>query len=219
MAMKTLIIDNTEAADAYYNIPLMAAVSQVSDCEVVPYRQAILDDSVLRRYGAVVLSGVPLGYSFDTIDERPQRLQWLRTSNVPVLGICLGHQSIGRVFGSEVSAMEGEYDDCAVSTVEDDPIFSRLGSEFTVDAHHHASISLPLAFKQLASSATCTNQVMKHASKDIYGCQFHPEFSEVGQTFLQNFISIARSHQAVSTLEIPDFTIPVTASPDMLLPA
>jgi GMP synthase (glutamine-hydrolysing) len=183
-----LLIDNTEADELLFNQPLLNAVTQFADCDMVPYYDVPATGP--DGYDAVILSGVPLHYSFDTIDDRKNRLHWLKNTDVPVLGICLGHQAIGGVFEAAIKDNEAEVGDCSLQVLAEDLIFEDFGDEFTIKTNHRASITLPYGFRQLASSATCRNQIMKHNSKDIYGVQFHPESSVLGQVLIKNFFDI-----------------------------
>lgn len=188
--MKILIIDNAESEDGSFNVPLTEVVGRLCDYETVHYKDVHLDDSV----GGVILSGVPLHYPFEAVDQRQPYLAWLRETAVPVLGICLGHQSIGMLHGAPVMRdLETEDDLITVRIVQDDPLFSGLWPTFRVRAMHRTSIPVPEGFTLLASSKRCVNQIMKHTQKNIYGMQFHPELSPDGETLLRNFVAIARA--------------------------
>lgn len=197
--MKLLIIDNAEPEDAAFNQPLVTALSALVDATTVSHRQVTNDGQLLNAYNAVVLTGVPLHYSFETIAERSKRLGWLYTKNIPTLAVCLGHQSVGLAFGAYIiHEVEAENGPCTLHRVErpHDAIFHNLADSFDVEALHRGSISLPESFQLLASSATCKNQLMRHKTKPIYGMQFHPESSETGKTLLANFVDIARGMRA-----------------------
>ncbi len=146
------------------------------------------------EFSGVILSGVPTNYSFDTIDKRAQHFGWLRLASLPVLGICLGHQSMGRVFGALVlqhEEAEHELVDLKIASDRSDPIFDGIETElFEVMALHRGSITWPDEFKLLASSKKCKNQIMKHKTKPLYGFQFHPEQSSIGNLLLTNFAAI-----------------------------
>ena len=195
MTKKILIIDNAEFEDGDYNQPLLEAVSRITDCEMKNYRD--VDEAIINsgQFGGLILSGVPTHYSFGSIDERAQHFAWLRTTSLPVLGICLGHQSMGVIFGSSVlQGTEAEHESTQLQIPEDDLIFNYIdGTKFDVIALHRGSITLPIDFKLLASSSTCQNQVMKHKNKLLYGFQFHPEQSSIGDVLLRNFVEITKA--------------------------
>jgi GMP synthase (glutamine-hydrolysing) len=193
---KLLVINNAEPADRSFNEPLFEAVAGLADYEVVEYRDIPPYAQLRQQYGGVILSGVPLHYGFETIDDRLPYLDWIRQTEMPVLGICLGHENIGRLFGATViDGEEAEEGPCQLRIVQDDPLFQGLGSTMAAMTLHSASMTVPTEFQLLASSAVCINEVMRHAERPIYGLQFHPESSADGCIMLHNFAALAQSFQ------------------------
>jgi GMP synthase-like glutamine amidotransferase len=204
--MKFLIVDNIEAQhEKEFNFPLIYNVSRVSEYEIAHYTE--VDEDYInsaRNLGGVILSGVPTFYPVDVIDERASRLEFLKRSPVPLLGICLGHQSLGRAFGAEIiEGAEHETGNIQVLIKPDhldNPLFEYLEKPaFEAQAMHTCSITLPKDFIPLATSETCANQVMKHEHQPLYGVQFHPERSLIGETLLRNFANIAQTHHQILT--------------------
>lgn len=197
---EVLIIENTEPIDSAYNKPLIEAVRQCGkQPNLIPYRDASEQIDRLNQSGSIILSGVPLHYPVKAAELRqPYISDWLPTITSPVLGICLGHQSIGLLFDATImSDTEAESGDCLIEIVQNDKIFTGLQASFQINSSHWASISVPPGFTQLARSTQgahsthgCDNQVMLHPGKLIYGCQFHPELSENGMVILNNFLRI-----------------------------
>jgi GMP synthase (glutamine-hydrolysing) len=213
--MKLLIVDNTEKKDKSlkFNRPLIEAVSRVADYEVANYTKVDQNYIAMRQIDGVVLSGVPVFYPANVINERANRLEWLKHFSLPVLGVCLGHQSIGKVFGSSVlEDIESEFGEASIQLqppVVPDPIFNGIsGHNLEVQVLHRCAITLPANFTQLASSDKCPNQIMRHNRLPIYGIQFHPEHSPTGITLLGNFANVvATYHQesrSVSSLELSE---------------
>src|SRR5258708_27750569 len=117
---------------------------------------------------------------------------------VPILGVCLGHQAIGQVFGGKVvrakQVMHGK-----VSRVRDDGegLFRNLPAEFTVTRYHSLAVereSLPACLKVTAESEDGEIMGLRHKSLAVEGVQFHPEalLTEHGHKMLQNFIQGAQ---------------------------
>ncbi|SHF21852.1 GMP synthase (glutamine-hydrolysing) [Mariniphaga anaerophila] len=138
-------------------------------------------------FDGIILSGSPQGN--DIVQHHLPWFQWLRTVEKPVLGICAGHHITGYLFGAKLlRSEEPESGDFVVEVLQDDPLFLGLPQKFTVKQMHHDSISLPPNFELLATSKTCHNQLMKHGTKPLYSCQFHPEY--YNHRLIQNFLRI-----------------------------
>lgn len=116
----------------------------------------------------------------------------------PILGICLGHQSIAQAFGGEVirakNMMHGKTS--KVKVIKDNIIFKDLPQEFTQTRYHSLTVkkeTLPLIVIPTAMSLD-DNEIMALQIKDkpIYGLQFHPEsiMSEHGYEMIDNFLKL-----------------------------
>lgn len=187
--MKLLIIDNAEPADSEFNVPLREFVETIVDCDVINYIEMPTPGEIRASYDAVLLSGVPLHYSFESIDDRASLYDWLKQINMPVLGICLGHQVIGEVFGGKIKAQEIEHGLVPTYTDRDDLLFSQTGRNFETFMMHRAAVTIPKGFVRLARTDLCENAIMRHKTKPIYGIQAHPELSPGGAALLQGFLA------------------------------
>lgn len=93
------------------------------------------------------------------------------------------------MYGSTIlRSEEPEAGDFEVEIIKSDPLFYGLPNTFTVKQMHNDSITLPEGFELLATSITCKNQIMKHREKQLYTCQFHPEF--YNHDLVRNFITL-----------------------------
>ena len=134
--------------------------------------------------------------------------------NIPILGICGGHQALALAFGGKVGPIRGSEDDCLPYTrmrqsgvvpldmETPDPLFRGLGSKLRIVQSHYDEVKvLPPGFVLLASDDTCPVQIMRHPSKPVYGIQGHPErFSTSrpdGGILIRNFLKIARTHNMI----------------------
>lgn len=116
---------------------------------------------------------------------------------VPLLGVCLGHQAICEVFGAEIvhagKLMHGKQS--LLSIDASDPLFLGL-SERLPAARYHSLIarrdSLPDCLKVIAQDGMGEVMAVKHRDFPIYGLQFHPEsiLTPDGMTILKNFLAI-----------------------------
>ena len=118
------------------------------------------------------------------------------TKPIPILGVCLGHQSIGVAFGGEVkrakSIMHGK-----VSSVEHDEkgLFKGLPNPYKVTRYHSLAVDvnfLPSCFDISAWTEDKEIMAITHKSLPFYGVQFHPEaiMTEHGFDLLKNFLEI-----------------------------
>ena len=114
----------------------------------------------------------------------------------PILGICLGHQSIGQAFGANIikceEIMHGKIDKMKHNTHK---IFKNIENNFSATRYH----SLVIERKTLSSEFIITAETEKniimgiaHSSLPIYGFQFHPESigTDVGKNLLTNFLTL-----------------------------
>ena len=115
---------------------------------------------------------------------------------IPILGICLGHQVIGKAFGGEVSIapeiMHGKIDKI---THNNHPVFNGVSKEFAATRYHSLIIekkSLPNDFEIIAKTKNDIIMGIAHKNKNIFGFQFHPESIGTlnGKTILKNFLNI-----------------------------
>jgi anthranilate synthase/aminodeoxychorismate synthase-like glutamine amidotransferase len=112
---------------------------------------------------------------------------------VPILGVCLGHQCIGQVFGGCVTRaprqMHGK-----VSPIYHDGrgIFEGLPLPFEATRYHSLMVQEPLPAGLAATARTPEGELMglRHDSSPLYGVQFHPEsiLTTVGKSLLKNFL-------------------------------
>ncbi len=126
----------------------------------------------------VVLSGSPdMMSEAKVVAKYNDELGAVLDSQVPVLGVCFGHQLMARAFGAEV-VMDGRHVLGMVKTqvLADDPIFEGLPkSLMLLESRYEVVKSLPKGFHLLASSETSMIAAMKHRNRPLYGVQFHPE--------------------------------------------
>ena len=117
--------------------------------------------------------------------------------DVPVLGICEGHEIIAEVFGGEVVKMKkpSEYNDLEVTIKERRAIFSGLPRTVKVYEHHSRYVKgVERNFITAATSKKNEIEAIFHRERPIFGVQFHPEMSgETGKKILKNFIDICLS--------------------------
>ncbi|HYM46329.1 MAG TPA: aminodeoxychorismate synthase component I [Solirubrobacteraceae bacterium] len=198
--MSTLLIDNY---DSYtYNVfHLLAAVS--GEEPIVIHNDMVSWRALLRwDFDAIVLSPGP---------GRPER--WhdfgvcsdiLRSSVIPVLGICLGHQGLGRVLDGMVATapmvMHGRLSRVRHAGCD---LFAGIPQDFSVVRYHSLAVTGPLGPEGRVTAWTDEGVVMgiEHRHRPLWGVQFHPESvaTEHGHRLVENFYALARRHRPART--------------------
>ncbi|MGA0378501.1 MAG: anthranilate synthase component II [Ilumatobacteraceae bacterium] len=116
---------------------------------------------------------------------------------VPLLGVCLGHQAIGHVFGATiVRAPELRHGKTSHVSHDADGIFSSLSSPLEVTRYHSLVIDPASLPRELVVTATTSDGIVmgvRHQQYAMEGVQFHPEsiLTQQGHTMLKNFLSFA----------------------------
>lgn len=118
------------------------------------------------------------------------------SGRVPILGICLGHQAIGEVFGGKVipaeELMHGKMSKIFIKNT--DPLFDGLEEEIYAARYHSLVVdaeSVPDCLEVLRTDEAGQIMALKHKEMPVYGIQFHPEsiLTEMGMRILENFLT------------------------------
>ncbi|PAF46831.1 hypothetical protein BKH46_06350 [Helicobacter sp. 12S02634-8] len=111
-----------------------------------------------------------------------------------ILGVCLGHQCIGVVFGGEIARLtEPMHGKSSVIDLLPCPLFAGLGDRLEVGRYHSLYVaSLGEELVPLAFDSAGIVMALKHRDHDVYGVQFHPEsvLSRGGMELLANFLRL-----------------------------
>ena len=185
---KILVIDNYDSFT--YNL---VHYLQDLDCEVTVYRNDEFDIDEIAHFDKILLSpgpGIP--------DEAGLLKEVIRkyASTKSILGVCLGQQAIGEVFGGTLSNLDQVYHGVATNVktvVDDELLFAGLGSEFEVGRYHSWVVDATLPENLEATSFDANGQVMslRHKTYDVRGVQFHPEsvLTPNGKQILKNWLN------------------------------
>ena len=181
--MKILLIDNDKAGDRRSWNPHLGEVLEGlwdADVDMLHYLETgpALD---LSRYDGLVLGSRVAPWDVDHLEDYERECEVIRLADKPILGICGGHQLIGKAFGVPVRRMspegKGENGYRVVRPAGRHPIFNGAEEVSLLVREFHTDCvpSLPRGFDLLASSPRCQIQMMAHRERPILGMQFHPE--------------------------------------------
>jgi anthranilate synthase component 2 len=184
---KILVIDNYDSFT--YNL-----VHYLEDlnCEVTVYRNDEFDIDEISVFDKILLSPGP------GIPDEAGLLKAVIAKYAPtksILGVCLGQQAIGEVFGGTLSNLDKVYHGVATmvkTSVDDELLFEGLGNEFEVGRYHSWVVDAELPEVLEATSFDENGQVMslRHKTFDVRGVQFHPEsvLTPNGKKILENWV-------------------------------
>lgn len=184
-----LMIDNYDSF--VYNI--YQYISELSDEEVLCIRN---DEISVEKIKELKPSQIILGPGPKHPKDSGICLEILQANlDIPILGVCLGHQAIGYVAGADIFRLDrplhGKTSE--IEIYEDGVIFNSLPRNFEVMRYHSLAINnLPSDYKILARAKNDgVIMAIKHESKPIFGIQFHPEsfFTQYGKLILENFLN------------------------------
>ncbi|ORU94435.1 MAG: anthranilate synthase component 2 [Cycloclasticus sp. symbiont of Bathymodiolus heckerae] len=193
-ACKLVMIDNYDSF-TYNLVQYFAELG--ADVHVVRNDQATVDEVIAMQPDKLVISPGPCtptqaGISVELIKKM--------AGQTPVLGVCLGHQSIGEVFGGKViHAKQIMHGKTSPMYHNNTGVFKGLNNPFKATRYHSLVIdanSLPDCLEITAWTQTADGELdeimgLKHRELDIEGVQFHPEsiLTEHGHDLLQNFLN------------------------------
>lgn len=157
------------------------------DAELMKNTSSI-EDILAKDPDGLILSGGP------TLERAGNCSIYVKDIDLPILGICLGHQVMAKAYGGGVRrGIAGGYAAVEIEILDEDDILMGLGPKTNVWASHADEVSsLPSDFIRLARSRICEVEAMKHKIKPLYGVQWHPEVShtEHGNDLFRNFFEV-----------------------------
>ena len=149
-----------------------------------------VNEKLLRKAKGIILSGGPSSvYSSDIPSFNPKLL----ASDLPILGLCYGHQLIAKQFGGTITNTgKGEFGKAVLEQTSDFPLWQNVSFPNRVWMSHQDSVTkCPPDFEVTGVTDSGCVAAMKHRNRPIYTLQFHPEVndSKQGQIMLENFVN------------------------------
>lgn len=189
MKTKCVIIDNYDS----FTYNLVHLIKELgADVTVVRNNQFSLEE--LAAFDRIVLSpgpGIPseAGLLLDVI----RRYAGVK----PILGVCLGHQAIGEVFGAKLENLSDVFHGVTTEARQlvDTPLFAGLPEHFPVGRYHSwvvSKTSFPDCLEMIAESNEGMIMALRHRTHNVYGIQFHPEsvLTPDGKRIMENWLHI-----------------------------
>ena len=185
--MKIVIIDNYDS----FTYNLSHLVKELG-AEVSVVRNDEFELEALDAFDKIILSpgpGIP--------SEAGLLLEVIRhyAGRKPILGVCLGHQAIGEVFGGKLTNLSTVFHGVATEGTQlgNDYLFDGLPERITMGRYHSWVVDRegwPEALEVTALSDEGQVMALRHRKMDIHGIQFHPEsvLTPDGRHMLENFI-------------------------------
>ena len=185
--MKIVIIDNYDS----FTYNLAHLVKEIG-AEVTVWRNDQFDIQQLQEFDKIILSpgpGIP--------EEAGLLLDVIRNyaGKKPILGVCLGHQAIGEVFGAKLTNLDEVFHGVATEGTQfgNDYLFNGLPKRITMGRYHSWVVdraNVPDCLEVTAVSDDGQIMALKHKQHDIHGIQFHPEsvLTPDGKKMLQNWL-------------------------------
>lgn len=167
-----------------------------AECRVVRNDALTVEQALETGASAIILSPGPCapdtaGICVELIRAAPESL--------PILGVCLGHQSIGAAFGATVDRCpEVLHGKVSTITHDDRGLFRGLPQGFEATRYHSLAVvpgTLPDCLSITARSQSGVIMGIEHRTRPVHGVQFHPESirTQGGHDLLKNFLDIAEA--------------------------
>lgn len=190
--MTLLVIDNYDS----FTYNLVQYLGELgAELEVYRNDKISADEIEAKRPRGIVISPGPC-----TPNEAGISLETIRrfSGRIPILGVCLGHQSIGQAFGGVVKraphVMHGKTSEI---THDGQGLFAGVANPFIATRYHSLIVereTLPACLIETARADSGEIMGLRHAEHPTFGVQFHPEsiLTSEGKTILRNFLTVTQ---------------------------
>ena len=185
--MKIILIDNYDS----FTFNLYHYLSTYSHVDVIRNDKIDSVEIIKRKYNKIVISPGP-GYP----DQAGNCLKIVKKlyKKIPILGVCLGHQIIGQVFGSKIiQAKKLVHGKTSKIISSKKGILKNLPRTFEATRYHSLIVENKTLSKDLIITAETENGIImgiQHKNYNVHGVQFHPESikTKYGLKILKNFV-------------------------------
>ncbi len=196
MTTRVLVVDNYDS----FVWTIAGYLAQLgADCDVLRNDAVAVEDAA--GYDGVLLSpgpGVP-----SEAGVSPDMVRWCADRGTPMLGVCLGHQALGEVFGGTVThAPELMHGKTSLVHHEGEGVLDGLPTPFTATRYHSLAVvadTVPDELEVTGSTDSGVVMALQHRELPLFGVQFHPEsvLTEGGHRLLANWLEACGDDSAV----------------------
>ena len=186
--MKILLIDNYDS----FTFNLYHYLSTYSHVDVIRNDKIDSSEIVKKKYNKIVISPGP-----GNPNQAGNCLKIVKKlyKKIPILGVCLGHQIIGQVFGSKiVQAKDLVHGKTSIIISKKKGILKNLPNKFEATRYHSLIVDKNTLSNDLEITAETKNGIImgiQHKNYNVHGVQFHPESikTKYGLKILKNFVN------------------------------
>ena len=196
MTTRILVVDNYDS----FVWTIAGYLAQLgAECDVL--RNDAVETQDAAGYDGVLLSPGP-GTPAEA-GVSPDMVRWCADEAKPMLGVCLGHQALGEVFGGVVThAPELMHGKTSLVRHDGEGVLEGLPSPFTATRYHSLAVVADTVPGELEVTGTTESGVvmaLQHRELPLYGVQFHPEsvLTEGGHRLLANWLTVCGDDEAV----------------------
>ena len=194
-----LVIDNYDS----FTYNLVQYIGEINpDIQIFRNDKITVAEALALNPTHIVISPGPR-----TPDEAGISLELIKNCppTIPLLGVCLGHQSMAQAFGGDVIRapylMHGKVSQMNIIAGFDSLMFQDMGENFIATRYHSLIVkkeTIPDCFKITAETEDGIIMAMEHTQRPLFGLQFHPESirTDHGKTMIKNFLKISTSPSA-----------------------
>ena len=190
--MKIAVLDNYDS----FTYNLVHAIEKIVGEKIVVVRNDEVEPEFFKDFDNIVLSPGP-GIPDESGILKPVIQRWAAEKSI--LGVCLGLQAIGEVFGARLENLNQVYHGVAttiIQTVNDEPLFDGIPEIFEAGRYHSWIVSrnqLPDCIEVTAIDKQGQIMAARHRTYDVRGVQFHPEsfLTHCGPEILRRFLALA----------------------------
>ncbi len=193
---RVLVVDNYDS----FVWTIAGYLAQLgAECDVLRNDAVTTEDAA--GYDGVLLSPGP-GTPAEA-GVSPDMVRWCADAAKPMLGVCLGHQALGEVFGGVVThAPELMHGKTSLVRHDGEGVLEGLPSPFTATRYHSLAVVADTVPTELEVTGTTDSGVvmaLQHRELPLYGVQFHPEsvLTEGGHRLLANWLAVCGDEEAV----------------------